>query len=289
MDRLTERERPEWLDPLLDHAREDEASDAEMRELHARVAAAVGAAPVGGEPSTGASSRAAGSARAAKKLLVGAGLGAVLGALAVVWWMRSEPSAGRPKESPAASAPGAPATASGSGRDLKAETRSGGSADEGRDGPSAAGGASATSPGEAASAPNDPTTGEADDHRQADVQAAPPAGSRALQRATPKKAESDGRRSQREPAMTETELLDAARDALRARPGRALKLARRHERRFSGGLLVQERELIAIEALLKLGRGEVARKRSARFRSRFAGSAHVHHLETLLSRYGEGG
>jgi hypothetical protein len=84
-------------------------------------------------------------------------------------------------------------------------------------------------------------------------------------------------------------LLDAARRALAGRPGRALELARRHGRRFSDGLLVQERELIAIEALLKLGRDHAARERARRFRSRFGDSAHARHLKTLLSRYGDDG
>jgi hypothetical protein len=45
-----------------------------------------------------------------------------------------------------------------------------------------------------------------------------------------------------------------------------------HERRYPNGLLVQEREVMAVRALALLGRSEEAHARADRFRSRFPSS-----------------
>jgi hypothetical protein len=86
-----------------------------------------------------------------------------------------------------------------------------------------------------------------------------------------------------EPAQeTEIGLLQEAQAALRDSPTTALALADRHASRFASGALVQEREVIAIEALLKLNRSGEARERGARFLSDFPNSAHQPRIETLL-------
>jgi hypothetical protein len=60
---------------------------------------------------------------------------------------------------------------------------------------------------------------------------------------------------------SEVALLDQARASLVSNPTRALALTEEHRRRFPKGALSQEREVIAIEALKKLGRGSEAKKR----------------------------
>ncbi len=69
-------------------------------------------------------------------------------------------------------------------------------------------------------------------------------------------------------------LLDAARVALgRHDAAEALRAADRHQRRFPSGKLAEEREAIAIQALILLERPDDARARADRFRRTFPGSA----------------
>jgi hypothetical protein len=81
---------------------------------------------------------------------------------------------------------------------------------------------------------------------------------------------------------TEVSLLSRAQEALGRDPARALDLVHDHEQRFGTGLLVQEREVIAIEALVQLGRKQEAEARAAAFRARFPRSAHGRRLDVLL-------
>lgn len=73
--------------------------------------------------------------------------------------------------------------------------------------------------------------------------------------------------------LSEAELLEQARSALKGDPARALARANEHRRRFPGGVLVQEREVIAISALRQLGRGAEAEQRAEAFSKAFPGSA----------------
>jgi len=77
----------------------------------------------------------------------------------------------------------------------------------------------------------------------------------------------------------EARLLERAQAALEQRPAEALQLCQEHEARFPGGALVQEREVIAIEALKRLGRSAAARARAAEFERRFRGSVHQPRVE----------
>ncbi|CAN5893590.1 hypothetical protein BH11MYX4_BH11MYX4_60880 [soil metagenome] len=81
----------------------------------------------------------------------------------------------------------------------------------------------------------------------------------------------------------EVKLLERAQDALRTRPDEALALCADHVKRFPSGMLVQEREVIAVEALVKTGRKDEARARADRFKARFPGSSHTRRLEALLA------
>jgi hypothetical protein len=80
---------------------------------------------------------------------------------------------------------------------------------------------------------------------------------------------------------TEVQLLQRAQSALGADPGAALALTVEHARRFPGGSLGQERELIAVTALVALGRRPEAQARAASLLERFPGSAYRGRLESL--------
>ncbi|WP_437307145.1 hypothetical protein [Sorangium sp. So ce388] len=82
-------------------------------------------------------------------------------------------------------------------------------------------------------------------------------------------------------AETEVQLLYRAQGALAADAGSALALTVEHARRFPTGALGQEREIIAIRALLALGRAAEARARAASLLERFPGSAYRGRLESL--------
>jgi hypothetical protein len=84
------------------------------------------------------------------------------------------------------------------------------------------------------------------------------------------------------PVDTEFSLLEQAQRALAADPRRAIELTERDARLYPSGALAQEREVIAIQALLGLGRTDEARARAARFSQVFAGSAYAPRIAQLL-------
>jgi hypothetical protein len=77
---------------------------------------------------------------------------------------------------------------------------------------------------------------------------------------------------------SEAELLEQARAALKADPARALQRANEHAARYPRGVLVQEREVLAIQALRKLGRSAEADRRTEAFAKAFPGSAFARKL-----------
>jgi hypothetical protein len=81
------------------------------------------------------------------------------------------------------------------------------------------------------------------------------------------------------PAETEAEYLERARGSLGKSPALALALANQHRSRFPYGVLGQEREVIAIEALKRLGRGAEAERRASDFARRYPGSAYSKKLD----------
>ena len=81
---------------------------------------------------------------------------------------------------------------------------------------------------------------------------------------------------------SEVDLLKRARSALGPAPATALTLTAEHAARFPRGALGQEREVLAIQALVQLGRRDEARARAARFLAAFPGSAHRVRLEALV-------
>jgi len=87
-----------------------------------------------------------------------------------------------------------------------------------------------------------------------------------------------------ESERAEVALLDRAQSSLPASPADALARCDEHGRRFATGTLVQEREVLAIDALLRLGRRDEAEARAARFRQSFPRSGHLRRVEALLAR-----
>ena len=80
----------------------------------------------------------------------------------------------------------------------------------------------------------------------------------------------------------ELALVRSAQDALRNSPARAIEFGQEHARRFGDGALVQEREVVVIDALHRLGRDEEARARAARFHERWPRSAHGRRVDVIV-------
>jgi hypothetical protein len=81
---------------------------------------------------------------------------------------------------------------------------------------------------------------------------------------------------------TELELLGRARSALGSEPASALAIADEAAARFPSGDLAQEREVIAIDALTRLGRIAEAQSRAAAFYERFPASAYRPRIDSLI-------
>lgn len=77
-------------------------------------------------------------------------------------------------------------------------------------------------------------------------------------------------------------VLARAQAALANNPGSALALTSDLERNFPNGTLVQEREVVAIDALLRLGRRAEASARATRFHQEFPTSVHGRRVDVLL-------
>lgn len=80
----------------------------------------------------------------------------------------------------------------------------------------------------------------------------------------------------------ETKLLGDAQSSVKSDPAAALRACNEHAKRFPGGSLAQEREALAIEALVRLGRKGEAEQRLTRFRANYPSSGHLRKLEGLL-------
>jgi hypothetical protein len=85
-------------------------------------------------------------------------------------------------------------------------------------------------------------------------------------------------------ASAELALIRRAQAALVTDPSRALALAGEHERAFPNGELVQEREVVATEALQRLGQREEAWRRADALLRRFPRTPYRTRLEIALGR-----
>lgn len=91
-----------------------------------------------------------------------------------------------------------------------------------------------------------------------------------------------GRHAGLAPPGTELELLRAAEAVLRDAPLAALARTDDHLRAYPAGLLAQERELLAIDALVRLGRRAPAEERARRFENRYPDSPLRRRLPRVL-------
>jgi len=112
---------------------------------------------------------------------------------------------------------------------------------------------------------------------------AEPARSRAMPRREAKKPAEPASEVAAADPTAELTLLRRARSHVRSAPARALALVAEHEQRFASGVLAEEREVIAIEALLLSGERAAAEARAAAFTARYPQSAHLRRVRVLLS------
>ena len=82
--------------------------------------------------------------------------------------------------------------------------------------------------------------------------------------------------------VTEVELLKQARSALSGDPLQAFALSERCRAQYPNGAFAQEREYIAISALVRLGRTDEARSRASLFRMHYPSSAYLPRLARML-------
>jgi hypothetical protein len=107
---------------------------------------------------------------------------------------------------------------------------------------------------------------------------------------SPPRAPDNGAAASSKPAsapskpLGEAALLEQARRALNGSPSSALQLANQHRARFPNGVLTQEREVIAIEALRRLHRSSEAEQRAGGFSKAFPGSAHQRMVDEAPKR-----
>ncbi|GEM_PF-2488915 len=85
----------------------------------------------------------------------------------------------------------------------------------------------------------------------------------------------------------EARLLEQARSSLAANPARTLELASAHQALYPAGQLSAERELIVVDALLRLGRRQEAEQRAAPRLRQSPDSIYTRRLQKLLTPTGE--
>ncbi len=93
------------------------------------------------------------------------------------------------------------------------------------------------------------------------------------------------RRAPQQNGPAELRLIQAAQGALvKGEHARALVLTEKHRAEHPSGAFVQEREVIAISALLRSDRREEAKRRILAFEGKFPRSAHLRRLKVLLQK-----
>jgi hypothetical protein len=78
-------------------------------------------------------------------------------------------------------------------------------------------------------------------------------------------------------------LLERARQLLSSSPGQALAVLTDHERSFPQGTLGPEREILAVDALVRLGRRNEAERRGRALLARSPGSLYEERLARILA------
>lgn len=89
---------------------------------------------------------------------------------------------------------------------------------------------------------------------------------------------------------SESELMKRAHSALRSgSPHRAMSWLDQHQKHYPGGVLMQEREVVAIESLMMMGRRAEAQRRGEMFLRRFGASTHARRVRAILGTTPDGG
>jgi hypothetical protein len=153
---------------------------------------------------------------------------------------------------------------------------------------------SVTAPAATVALPSAPTSAPTSADAEAAPSAAPPGpGSFAAAPAAPAEASAASPRQAKSATPSaaprgpsEAALVDTARSIVKSNPRRALALAEQHRRLYPDGVLAQEREVIAIEALALLGRGDAARSRADEYRAKSPHSVHGQRLDSVLKPKG---
>jgi hypothetical protein len=83
------------------------------------------------------------------------------------------------------------------------------------------------------------------------------------------------------PVRSEVELLQTASTVLGGNPAEALQLCEEHRRFYPSGAMSQEREMIAVTALVRLGRQDEAYARAERFRLNYPKSAYLRQIDKV--------
>jgi outer membrane biosynthesis protein TonB len=83
---------------------------------------------------------------------------------------------------------------------------------------------------------------------------------------------------------SEAQLLSSAQSSLASDPARALKLTAEHRQLFPTGAFTQEREVIEIDALYRLGRKVEADRRATQFVARNPGSSYARRVKEMMKR-----
>ncbi len=78
--------------------------------------------------------------------------------------------------------------------------------------------------------------------------------------------------------------LEKARAVVKSQPSKALAIVAQHRKDFPRGPMVQEREVIAIEALVNSGQKAAAKARAERFKQHYKSSIHLRHIELLIGK-----
>jgi hypothetical protein len=91
-----------------------------------------------------------------------------------------------------------------------------------------------------------------------------------------------GEAAEMKESESEASFLRRTRAALVEDPARALRMTDEHASRYPRGVLLQERDVIAIDALVRLGRRDEARARATAFNAKYPSSAHASHLAAIV-------
>jgi len=282
---------PDELRQGLEGLRAHVPSGAQMAALSDRLGVEQMTAPAAASPA---------SAVIAKALI---GVGVAVGGAGLLWFLRSgspdaaskgeTPPAAVATQAPAVVSPGQPpgndpsGSAPGAGTVGTAAGNSEAPGSETAEAPVAAENTRATDrsrrvgTGSGRNTPSDPAAGSvgpiaksegAASSARAPSNVTASGGAAAKPQETPKSGES------------EIALLRDARATLAVDPAEALAITERHRATFPRGSLGQEREIIAITALVKLGRTDAAQKRAELFRAAHPTSAYLVQLERILPK-----